>query len=535
MSDHDEQVNLTEGLAGAPSSIGWSPEANPVESFTSTIEHALQQLSLELAAIRAERDGLRLELEGLRAQCELLRSQLQDRDRFQATVRELSDIVRKLNVPASWTSTPTPPPPPRAEPMVPLVGSDTASPAPVPQAIAEPSPQAAPEPAQEPAAVEQPPAPAAVEQPPAPVADVASAAPPADAARTPYPADAWAVAPVAEPPASPDWAFAPAPEAAPDPFSWAAPSDDQAETDWSTYLGRSTDDAPAAEPWAEAPEPVAPESVPQAIWMANPAPDHTEAAVGGTHHAAPEPLATASFRAPAAPEPETEPVPEPQLDAPLHVTLPATGEPDTATTSTASALESGVWQLPEPEVAGRRRRRPSTADLLPWAKRLVSAVGILLIVTLLLVAVGPKVLPYQTFFVRSGSMEPTIEVGELIFLTKVDAADLDEGDIITFERPDRAGVMITHRIVAIEQTESGKVFQTKGDANGSPDTWRVPAQGEGWRYAVGIPKLGFVFGYLNTPLARVAMLVVPAVILGLLSLIDIWKPSTPEHAARRRG
>ena len=162
-----------------------------------------------------------------------------------------------------------------------------------------------------------------------------------------------------------------------------------------------------------------------------------------------------------------------------------------------------------------------------------SVVAGFLIVAVMLVAIGPKVLPYQTFFVRSGSMEPTIEVGELIFLTKVDAADLGVGDIITFERPDRAGVMVTHRITAVETTESGgKVFQTKGDANGTPDTWRVPAIGDGWKYAFGIPKLGYVFGYLNTPQARLAMLAIPAVILGLLSLIDIWKPKKPAGSRR---
>ncbi len=57
---------------------------------------------------------------------------------------------------------------------------------------------------------------------------------------------------------------------------------------------------------------------------------------------------------------------------------------------------------------------------------------------------------------------------------------------------------MTHRIVSIETNANGKQFVTKGDANQSPDPWRVPATGTGWKYQQRIPKLGWVFGYLST-------------------------------------
>jgi signal peptidase len=162
------------------------------------------------------------------------------------------------------------------------------------------------------------------------------------------------------------------------------------------------------------------------------------------------------------------------------------------------------------------------------ATRIGAGVGIVLIFAVIAITIGPRFLPYQTYFVRSGSMEPTVHVGALVVLTKTNAEDLEVGDIITFENPDRPDTLVTHRIFGIESDQGQRVFVTKGDANSAPDTWRVPATGDGWKYAFNIPAIGFVFGYLGTPLARIALLAVPAALLGLLSLMDVWSP-------KRRG
>lgn len=158
----------------------------------------------------------------------------------------------------------------------------------------------------------------------------------------------------------------------------------------------------------------------------------------------------------------------------------------------------------------------------------LGALGALVVVTILLVSVGPRVLPYQTYFVRSGSMEPTIGTGSMVVLTKVDGSQLQPGDIITFKNPDDESVLVTHRIVEIETTDQGRVFVTKGDANADVDAWRVPASGTGWKYKFNVPVIGYVFGYLGTPQARLGLLVVPALILGLLAVLDIWRPKPDE-------
>lgn len=132
-----------------------------------------------------------------------------------------------------------------------------------------------------------------------------------------------------------------------------------------------------------------------------------------------------------------------------------------------------------------------------WSTAFLDVAIALIVVAVLAVTVGPRVLPYRCYAVLSGSMRPTIATGSLVFVRPVAAGDLEAGDVITFERPGQTGVLVTHRILAIDETPEGRVLHTKGDANAEPDAWVVPVAGSGWRYAFAIPYLGFVFSFLR--------------------------------------
>jgi signal peptidase I len=146
---------------------------------------------------------------------------------------------------------------------------------------------------------------------------------------------------------------------------------------------------------------------------------------------------------------------------------------------------------------------------------------------LAVVAIGPRIYPFQGYYVRSASMAPTIPVGAMLIVTRVSADELGRGDVIVFERPDRAGMMVVHRIDAVEETPSGRAFITRGDANSTPDAWRVPASGEGWRAVYSVPRAGFIVGWLHVAMSRQGWLAAFAIIAAVCALVAIWTAEEP--------
>ena len=189
------------------------------------------------------------------------------------------------------------------------------------------------------------------------------------------------------------------------------------------------------------------------------------------------------------------------------------------------------------ELAGRNETGKGAAGTIPGrlasaARSAATIVGAVVVVVLLAASVGPRLLPYRTFTVLSGSMTPTIPVGSMIFDREVSAADLAPGDVVTFHPPGGGDKLVSHRIVRIEKTKAGPVLVTRGDANGVTDDWRIPASGRGLRYEFHVPYLGYVVGGLLTPVGRMIVLTLAALWLGGLALWTIWRPRNKPLPAR---
>jgi signal peptidase len=142
-----------------------------------------------------------------------------------------------------------------------------------------------------------------------------------------------------------------------------------------------------------------------------------------------------------------------------------------------------------------------------------------------------------TFYtVVSGSMEPTIPTGSLIYSGKFRLDDLKKGDVITFTLTNKDGrsSVVTHRIDEVKKTEiitftadkkSQKItkisYVTKGDANGSADQEEVlPNQILG-KYQWGIPKLGYVAIFAQTQNGFLSLVVLPALVLIIWEIISV--------------
>lgn len=99
----------------------------------------------------------------------------------------------------------------------------------------------------------------------------------------------------------------------------------------------------------------------------------------------------------------------------------------------------------------------------------------------------PSLLGYKAFSIVSGSMEPTLHIGDIIIIKEVNPEELDINDIITFIEGDSA---VTHRIVEII-LEGGKTsYKTKGDANNANDSELVKQENIQGKYVCRIEKIG---------------------------------------------
>ena len=78
---------------------------------------------------------------------------------------------------------------------------------------------------------------------------------------------------------------------------------------------------------------------------------------------------------------------------------------------------------------------------------------------------------FRIFRVQTGSMIPKYQVGDIILVRETDPDKIKIGDDVTYEGTTGAmkGMLVTHRVIDIEEVEGKKVFHTKGIANNLED------------------------------------------------------------------
>ena len=97
--------------------------------------------------------------------------------------------------------------------------------------------------------------------------------------------------------------------------------------------------------------------------------------------------------------------------------------------------------------------------------------------------------PFHPALVASNSMTPTMNVGDVVIITKVPADVIKTGDIIQFRKEEKVSVM--HRVVEIRETSGAKLFITKGDANNEADTEPVIPENVMGKAIFTIRKIGW--------------------------------------------
>ena len=82
----------------------------------------------------------------------------------------------------------------------------------------------------------------------------------------------------------------------------------------------------------------------------------------------------------------------------------------------------------------------------------------------------PDFFGYKTYVIVSGSMEPNLNIGDIVIVKKVNENELNVGDIISFRQGQN---VVTHRISQIKNEYGEKVYITKGDNNNTEDNGSI--------------------------------------------------------------
>lgn len=153
----------------------------------------------------------------------------------------------------------------------------------------------------------------------------------------------------------------------------------------------------------------------------------------------------------------------------------------------------------------------------------VLAVLLALVAALVIAFAGVRLIGLTPYAVLSGSMEPELPVGSLIYVRAVDPSEVVVGDTITFKL--ESGTLVTHEVYEINA--AAREFKTHGIANVdsqgsiSPDAAPVP-----WSSLVGsvvacVPLLGYVNAFVTQPPGVFMVIAGVAVVIGVSIVIEL--------------
>ena len=153
----------------------------------------------------------------------------------------------------------------------------------------------------------------------------------------------------------------------------------------------------------------------------------------------------------------------------------------------------------------KRQREPQSNErkkggriILPALCGIVGTLIIVLVIAALLPTTLSRFIGFEVYNVVSGSMEPSIPVGSMVFVKPAEWQEIEEGDVIAY---DSNGSVVTHRVTESRFVEGE--FITKGDANEEEDLTAVPYSALIGRVEWSVPYLGELTSIAATPLGKI--------------------------------
>lgn len=149
---------------------------------------------------------------------------------------------------------------------------------------------------------------------------------------------------------------------------------------------------------------------------------------------------------------------------------------------------------------------------------LCSTLGTVLLTLLILVCIPltvPKAFGFHLYTVISGSMEPAIPTGSLVYVRYQQPGTIAKDDVIAFYSDAADGSIITHRVVS--NSPAMGQFITKGDANKEKDMNPIPYNNYIGKVTLSVPVVGGIAQTATGTAGKIAA----ASIIGLAVILEI--------------
>ncbi len=126
---------------------------------------------------------------------------------------------------------------------------------------------------------------------------------------------------------------------------------------------------------------------------------------------------------------------------------------------------------------------------------------------------------YNIYMVRSESMKPAINMGDMVITGPINGpfnGEVKPEAIVTYER---GKGLVTHRVVSVD----GSALVTKGEALEETDPWPVTLSDVRGIYLLKLPYVGYALNFIRTKLGWFLTIILPATLLVALLAKEIVK------------
>ena len=147
---------------------------------------------------------------------------------------------------------------------------------------------------------------------------------------------------------------------------------------------------------------------------------------------------------------------------------------------------------------------------------------------------------YQLFVVESGSMKPSVDIGSVLLVqpasqvkkivSPVPTPVFNKGDVVTYLSGDNP---VTHRVVEVGKADRQFTYQTKGDANRTPDQGKVAENQILGKAIIMVPYIGHAVNFAKTQMGYIFLIVVPITLIIYSEILTINSEVRKIFAQRR--